>query len=75
MGIWGYADHKTGTIHFWHKKKPNKNTHRALVALFAHEIGHLIGTPFKRLMREEKRADEYMVVALGAYDYASKYWR
>lgn len=68
MGIYGFANQNTNTIHVWASKDAKLED---VIALFAHERGHLMAPSHKDLLKEETKAELYSLCAVYAY-YAAK---
>lgn len=62
---WGWVENKT-TIHVFVRKRASL---RQVMALFAHEQGHM-QRPYHRSLQEEQKASIYAEVACGAFDLA-----
>lgn len=65
MGLWGFADKTTNTIHLWASANANA---RLLAELVGHELGHLTGTQLEDDLQEEMRADQFAAVAAMTFD-------
>ena len=65
QGCWAFVDTEAGVIHAW--VSPDVPRLR-VVHMFAHEIGHMVGTPLDDDIAEEMRAEEFGRVAAMAFD-------
>ena len=65
QGCWAFVDTEAGVIHAW--VSPDAPRSR-VVHMFAHEIGHMVGTPLDDDIAEEMRAEEFGRVAAMAFD-------
>ena len=63
QGIWGFVE--DGVIHIWYNETA---TPSVIINFFAHEIGHMVGKPYKDLVKEENRACLFGSVAEMAYE-------
>jgi len=68
QGYWGWVDNNN-VIHYW-VGNPDVSIEE-LLFFFGHEIGHRIGEPLENEVEEEKRANEYGLVAELAYKFAT----
>lgn len=65
-GYWGFAITDKNEIHYWAKPDTSKED---LIFFFAHELGHIVGTPDKDDWEEELRADSYAEVTLKTFEF------
>ena len=65
QACWAFVDTGAGIIHAW--VSPDAPRSR-VVHMFAHEIGHMVGTPLDDDIAEEMRAEEFGRVAAMAFD-------
>lgn len=69
MGLWGFADSVTNTIHLWAAPATSP---RLVAELVGHELGHLTGPQLADDLQEEMRADQFASVAAMTFDILSK---
>lgn len=69
MGLWGFADSVTNTIHLWAAPQTSL---RLVAELVGHELGHLTGQQLADDFKEEMRADQFAAVAVMTFDILSK---
>lgn len=74
QGFWAHIGTKDKIIRYWIDKDNNLNL-KELIGFFAHEIGHVSGTPIEDELKEEMRAEEYSYVASLAYDFATQVFK
>ena len=64
MGMWGFVDTETRTIHAWADPAASPGD---VLHMLAHEVGHVTGEPDEDEEAEEIRADTFAAVAAEAY--------